>query len=98
MVSSIGVLECPFCDEIFEVKSPDKLHTAFSTTKPVPKSYHADVVERNTSAKTQNVKKQLQFTGMHRLNTSPECEPGSCRCPTKVGFWELKRTLTFSRE
>jgi hypothetical protein len=44
MSASKGVLECPFCDEIFEVESPDKLHTAFSTTKPIQKSYHADVV------------------------------------------------------
>jgi hypothetical protein len=59
MVSSIGVLECPFCDEIFEVKSPDKLHTAFSTTKPVPKSYHADVVGKKHKCQNPKCKKTI---------------------------------------
>ncbi len=44
MATSKGVLECPYCEEIFEVKSPDKLRIAFSTRKPIPKIYYSSVV------------------------------------------------------
>ncbi len=43
MAASKGVLECPYCEEIFEVKSSDRLHTAFSATKLIPKIYYGEV-------------------------------------------------------
>jgi hypothetical protein len=49
MVTSKGVLECPYCEEVFEVESPDRLHTAFSTTKPMPKIYNDEIkVKKHT--------------------------------------------------
>jgi transposase-like protein len=43
MVTSKGVLECPYCGEIFEVETSDRIHTAFSTAKPIPKMYYGEV-------------------------------------------------------
>jgi hypothetical protein len=45
MAISKVVLECPFCNEIFEAESPDKLHSAYSTKKPIASSYHGEVVK-----------------------------------------------------
>ena len=59
MVTSIGVLECPFCDEIFEVKSPDKIRTAFSTAKPMPKSDHVNVVGKKHKCQNPKCKKTI---------------------------------------
>jgi hypothetical protein len=53
------VLECPFCSEILEVEAPDKLHSAYSSSKPIPRSYHADVVKRKHECQNPNCKKQI---------------------------------------
>ncbi|MGA3061264.1 MAG: hypothetical protein ABSD92_12975 [Candidatus Bathyarchaeia archaeon] len=53
----MAVLECPFCNEILEVKPPDKLHTAFSFVNPIPNSYYGDIVK--TKHKCQNCKKRI---------------------------------------
>jgi len=43
MATSKGTLECPYCEEILEVQSPDKLHIAFSTRKPIPTIYYGEI-------------------------------------------------------
>jgi len=53
----VAVLECPFCNEILEVKPPDKLHTAFSFVNPIPNSYYGDIVK--TKHKCGNCKKSI---------------------------------------
>jgi hypothetical protein len=53
------VLECPFCNEILEVEPPDSLHTAYSSKKPMPKSYHADVIKTKHSCTNPNCKKTI---------------------------------------
>jgi hypothetical protein len=55
----MAVLECPFCYEILEVEPPDKLHTAFSSAKPIPKSYHADVIKKNHKCQNPNCQKLI---------------------------------------
>ncbi len=42
----MAVLECPFCYKSFEVEPPDRLHTAFSSAKPIRNSYHGEVVKK----------------------------------------------------
>ncbi len=61
MVASVSkrVLECPFCSEILEVEAPDKFHTAYSSTKPIAKSYYADVVKKKHECQNANCKKQI---------------------------------------
>jgi len=56
---SVAVLECPFCYEILEVKPPNRLQTAFSSSKPIPKSYHGDIVEKNYKCKNPECKKPI---------------------------------------
>jgi hypothetical protein len=59
MGTSIGVIECPFCSEILEVRSPDTLHTAFSTVKPIPKSYYAKVIVKKNKCQNPQCKKPI---------------------------------------
>jgi hypothetical protein len=47
MAISKIVLECPLCDQIFETKSPDKLHTAYSLKKPLSSIFHGVVVTKS---------------------------------------------------
>ena len=42
----MAVLECPFCYKPFEVEPPDRLHSAFSSAKPIRNSYHGDIVKK----------------------------------------------------
>ena len=42
----MGTVECPFCQEIFEIKPPDKIHTAVSSQKPILNSYYGKLVEK----------------------------------------------------
>jgi hypothetical protein len=49
------VLECPFCNEIFEAESPDKLHSAYSIEKPVgtaKRCFRVKVVGSNPAGPT----------------------------------------------
>lgn len=55
----MGTLECPFCYEILEVQPPDKLHTAFSLEKPLPKSYHEDVIKKKCTCQNTNCGKSF---------------------------------------
>jgi hypothetical protein len=59
MVASKRVLECPFCSEIVEVEAPDKLHTAYSSAKPIEKSFYADIVKKKHECQNPNCKKQI---------------------------------------
>jgi hypothetical protein len=54
MTVSKVVLECPFCNHIFEAEAPDKLHSAYSMEKPIAHIYHEKVVE--TKHRCQNPK------------------------------------------
>jgi hypothetical protein len=53
------VLECPFCYEILEVEPPDRLHTAYSSAKPIPKSYYAEVVRKRHRCQNPKCKKLI---------------------------------------
>ena len=53
----MATLECPFCYEILEVKPPDRLHSAFSFTKPMPKSYHEKCCEEKLQMPESRVQK-----------------------------------------
>jgi hypothetical protein len=55
----MAVLECPFCYEILEVKPPDNLHTAFSSAKPIPNSYHGEVIKRKYTCQNPDCKKSV---------------------------------------
>jgi hypothetical protein len=55
----MAVLECPFCFEILEVEPPDRFHTAFSSAKPIPNSYHGDVVKKKCKCRNQDCKKLI---------------------------------------
>ncbi|HTY74225.1 MAG TPA: hypothetical protein VMD05_01505 [Candidatus Nanoarchaeia archaeon] len=59
MVASKRVLECPYCSEIVEVEPPDKLHSAYSSAKPIAKSFYADVVKKKHKCQNPNCKKQI---------------------------------------
>jgi hypothetical protein len=54
------VLECPFCYEILEAETPDLLHTAYSSVKPIAKSYQGNILE--LKYKCQNPKCGRTFT------------------------------------
>ena len=45
-VEVMAVFECPFCNEILEVKPPDKLHTAFSFENPIQNSYYGKIMKK----------------------------------------------------
>jgi hypothetical protein len=53
------VLECPFCYEILEVKPPDRLHSAFSSAKPIQNSYYGDVVQKKYRCQNPDCKKSV---------------------------------------
>jgi len=53
----VAVLECPFCYEPIEVEPPDRLHTAFSSAKPIRNSFHGNVVKKKV--KCQGCKKTV---------------------------------------
>ncbi len=53
------VLECPYCFDIVEVESPDKLHTAYTSTEPIRGSYYADVVVKKHRCKNPDCRKKI---------------------------------------
>jgi hypothetical protein len=55
----MAVLECPFCYEILEVKPPDRLHSAFSSAKPIPNSYYGEVVKKKYTCQNPACKKSV---------------------------------------
>jgi len=59
MIISKRVLECPFCNKIFEVEPPDQLHTAYSSVKPIHASYHAKVVKKRHKCENSDCKKTI---------------------------------------
>ena len=42
----MAVIECPYCTEILEVEPPDRSHTAFSVSKPIPSIYYGELVKK----------------------------------------------------
>ncbi len=59
MAGSKGILECPYCEEIIEVASSDKLHTAFSATKPIPSIYYGKVKVKRHKCKNPKCGKRV---------------------------------------
>jgi hypothetical protein len=59
MPISIVVLECPFCNEILEAESPDRLHSAYSFRKPLASSYHGDVVKKKYRCQNPECRKSI---------------------------------------
>ena len=59
MAISKIVLECPFCDQIFETKSPDKLHTAYSLKKPIASIFHGKVLRESFRCENPRCKKRI---------------------------------------
>ena len=57
MAVSKPVFECPFCDEILEVEPPDKRHLAYSSKKPVPRSFHGEVLKKKHKCQNPECKK-----------------------------------------
>jgi len=55
----VAVIECPFCSEILEIKPPDKLHSAFSLEKPIPNSFHGDVIKKTARCQNPNCMKAI---------------------------------------
>jgi hypothetical protein len=55
----MAVIECPFCFEILEVEPPDRLHSAFSFDKPIPKSFHHKVTKKNYKCQNPECKKPI---------------------------------------
>ncbi len=60
MAISKVVLECPFCSEIVEAESPDKLHAAYSTEKPLAKTFYDKVVEEELKCQNPKCKKHIK--------------------------------------
>ena len=54
----MAIIECPFCDEILEVEPPDGFHITLST-KPIPKSFHGDIIQKEVRCKNQDCKKTV---------------------------------------
>ncbi len=61
MTTSRVVLECPFCNEIFEAESPDSLHSAYSVEKPLASSYHGYVVKKKYRCQNPECKKSIKI-------------------------------------
>ncbi len=55
------ILECPFCFKPFEVDSPDNLHTAFSSDKPIRSSFHGDIVKAKVKCKNPDCGKTVSI-------------------------------------
>ena len=54
-----SVLECPYCFEVFEVEPPDRAHTAYTSTKPEPKAFQAEIIKKKYNCKNPNCKKPI---------------------------------------
>jgi len=55
----MAVLECPSCNEILEVEPPDRIHSAFSSAKPMPKSFHGKIIQKRVRCKNKDCKKTV---------------------------------------
>jgi hypothetical protein len=53
------LVECPFCNEVFEVEQPDKLHTAHSLVNPIPHSYYGSIVTTKHLCPNPNCEKPI---------------------------------------
>jgi hypothetical protein len=52
------IIECPFCGEFLEVEPPDRFHITLST-KPIPKTFLSDAIQRKVSCKNEECKKTV---------------------------------------
>ena len=52
-------IECPYCSEIIDLQSPDKLHTAFSLEKPLQKNYHGQILKSKHACQNPNCGKSI---------------------------------------
>jgi hypothetical protein len=59
MAISTIVLECPFCSQIFETQSPDKLHTAYSLKKPIASIFHGRVLRKRFRCQNPGCRKRI---------------------------------------
>ena len=53
------VLECPYCNQIFETESPDGLHTAYSLNRPIPHIFHGKVIKKEVKCENPECKKTI---------------------------------------
>jgi hypothetical protein len=61
MAISKIVLECPFCSQIFETESPDKLHTAYSLKKPITNIFYGKVFEKRFRCQNPECRKTIRI-------------------------------------
>ena len=54
----MAIIECPYCNEIVEVESPDRFHISLSV-KPVPKSFHGDIIRKEVMCENKDCEKRL---------------------------------------
>jgi|WetSurSiteA1Bulk_404760.scaffolds.fasta_scaffold919296_2 hypothetical protein len=59
MALSQLVLECPHCYSLFEVKPPDRVHSAFSFEVPVRGSFYGEVIKQKLVCQNPECKKQI---------------------------------------
>jgi hypothetical protein len=52
-------IECPICNQPLKIQPPDKLHTAYSLEKPIQKSYHEKVIEKEAICQNPVCRKQI---------------------------------------
>jgi hypothetical protein len=53
------LIECPFCNQLLEVKPPDKIHTAFSIVDPLPHSYYGKILKTMHKCPNPNCEKTI---------------------------------------
>jgi hypothetical protein len=53
------LLRCPYCDWQFEVKQPDRIHSAYSFEKPLRSSFYGEVIEQNLVCQNPKCKKPI---------------------------------------
>ncbi len=59
MTESQFSLRCPYCDSIFEAKSPDNWHSAFSFEEPIMSSFHGEVKKQEIVCPNSKCKKLI---------------------------------------
>jgi hypothetical protein len=55
----MAVLECPSCNEILEVKPPDRYHSTFSSAKPKQKMPHNKIIQKRVRCKNKDCRKTV---------------------------------------
>jgi hypothetical protein len=55
----MAVFECPACNEILEVKPPDRQHSAFSSAKPKQKMPHSKIIQKRVKCKNKDCRKTV---------------------------------------